>query len=94
MSSAKITIWDTTVGYISWDERNHTAIFEAEKAYLDSPLNIAPLLHPDKKSLLFGNNFHEKFLGMIPTFNDSFPIRLVMWFLKSGSSKSIWINHK
>tara|TARA_R110002072_G_scaffold303044_1_gene492061 strand:+ start:2650 stop:3960 length:1311 start_codon:yes stop_codon:yes gene_type:complete len=73
MSSAKISIWDTTVGYISWDNRNNTAIFESEKGYVDSPINIAPLLHPDKKELLFGNNHHEKFLGMIPTFNDSLP---------------------
>ena len=73
MSSAKISIWDTTVGYITWDNRNNTAIFESEQEYLDSPFNIAPLIHPNKEELIFGNNHHEKFLGMIPTFNDSLP---------------------
>lgn len=73
MSSAKISIWDTTVGYITWDDRNNTAIFESEKEYLDSPMNIAPLIHPNKEELIFGNNHHEKFLGMVPTFNDSLP---------------------
>ncbi|MCB0402455.1 MAG: type II toxin-antitoxin system HipA family toxin [Flavobacteriales bacterium] len=73
MSSAKITIWDTVVGYIAWDDRHNTAIFEAEKEYINSPLNIAPIIHPDKTELLFGNNFPEKFNGMIPTFNDSLP---------------------
>ena len=73
MSSAKISIWNTTVGYISWDDRNNTAIFEADQEYIDAPFNIAPLIHPDKKELLYGNNYHEKFNGMIPTFNDSLP---------------------
>ena len=73
MSSAKISIWNTTIGYISWDDQNNTAIFESDQEYIDSPFNIAPLIHPDKKELLFGNNYHEQFNGMIPTFNDSLP---------------------
>ncbi len=73
MSSAKITIWDTVVGYIAWDDQQNTAIFEPAAEYLDSPINIAPIIHPNKKDLLFGNDFNEKFAGMIPTFNDSLP---------------------
>lgn len=73
MSSAKITIWDKTVGYITWDEKHHTAIYESEKEYIDLDWNIAPIIHSDKSALLYGNNFHEKFNGMIPTFNDSLP---------------------
>lgn len=73
MSSAKITIWENTVGYLTWDDRTQTAIFEAEKSYINSPLNIAPILHRDKEEMIFGNNFSDKFQGMIPTFNDSLP---------------------
>lgn len=73
MSSAKITVWDKTVGYITWDEFNNTAIFESDQEYIDSSLNLSPLLHPNKTDLLFGNDFHEKFRGMIPPFNDSLP---------------------
>ncbi len=73
MSNAKITIWDTTLGYVSWDEVNRTSIFEPDEEYLDSPFNIAPLIHPDKSEMLYGDDFSEKFLGMIPTFNDSLP---------------------
>lgn len=73
MSSAKISIGDTTVGYITWDDRQQTTVFESEQEYIDSPLNIAPLIHPNKKEKLFGHDFHEKFLGMIPVFNDSLP---------------------
>ncbi len=73
MSTAKITIWDKTVGYIYWDELNNTALFEAEDEYIQSSFNIAPLLHTDKEEALSGNDFNEKFSGLIPTFNDSLP---------------------
>lgn len=73
MSTAKITIWDKTVGYLYWDERNNTALFEADEEYINSSLNIAPIIHQNKEENLSGNDFHEKFLGLIPTFNDSLP---------------------
>lgn len=73
MSSARITIWDKVVGYIAWDEQNNSAIFESESEYIDSAINISPILHPDKSQMLYGNNFHENFKGMIPVFNDSLP---------------------
>ncbi len=73
MSSAKITIWNTVVGYLYWDDRNNAAIFEADSEYLKAPYNIAPIIHSNKEEKLFGNDFHEKFNGMIPAFNDSLP---------------------
>lgn len=73
MSTAKITLWDKTVGYLYWDGQNNTVLFEADKEYVESPINIAPIIHREKEELLNGNDFHEKFLGLIPTFNDSLP---------------------
>jgi len=73
MSSAKITIWDKTVGYLVWDEANNTSIFEAESEYITANFNISPLLHPNKKELLHGDDFSKKFQGLIPVFNDSLP---------------------
>lgn len=73
MSTAKITIWDKVVGYLYWDERNNTALFEADEEYIKSHFNIAPIIHQDKEDDLRGNDFHERFLGLIPTFNDSLP---------------------
>ena len=73
MSTAKITIWDKVVGYLYWDDINHTAIFEADEEYIDAPFNIAPIIHRDKRVVLSGNDFHDNFLGLIPTFNDSLP---------------------
>ena len=73
MSAAKITIWDKTVGYLYWDDRNNNALFEADEEYIQSSFNIAPIIHKEKEESLSGNDFHEKFSGLIPTFNDSLP---------------------
>lgn len=73
MSTAKITIWDTVVGYLYWDGPNNAAIFETDEAYLNSSFNIAPLIHENKEEGLYGHDFHENFIGLIPTFNDSLP---------------------
>ena len=73
MSSAKVTIWDKTVGYLVWDEASNTSIFEAENEYITANFNISPLLHPNKKELLHGDDFSKKFHGLIPVFNDSLP---------------------
>jgi len=73
MSSAKIKIWNITVGYLYWDEPNQVALFEPDKEYINSKLNIAPILHPNKADRLTGSDYPRQFNGMIPTFNDSLP---------------------
>jgi len=65
MSSAKITIWDKIVGYIFWDDKNQSVIFEADEEYIQSPFNIAPIIHENKEERLMGQDFHDKFNGMI-----------------------------
>lgn len=73
MSVLKITVWDKTIGYLYWDAPNQTALFEADDAYINAPFNIAPIIHRDKNDALRGYDFHDKFLGLIPTFNDALP---------------------
>ncbi|MEX2485355.1 MAG: type II toxin-antitoxin system HipA family toxin [Brumimicrobium sp.] len=73
MSSAKIKIRDTTVGYLFWDDPNQTALFEADQEYINSNFNIAPLLHENKNEVLSGKDYARQFQGMIPIFNDSLP---------------------
>ncbi|MDG1148367.1 MAG: type II toxin-antitoxin system HipA family toxin [Crocinitomicaceae bacterium] len=73
MSSAKITIWDKIIGYIYWDDKNQSVIFEADEEYLQAPFNIAPIIHENKAEQLMGQDFHGKFNGLIPPFNDSLP---------------------
>jgi serine/threonine-protein kinase HipA len=73
MSSAKIRIWNTTVGYLYWDDPNQSALFEPDEEYINSPLNISPILHQNKLVGLTGSDYPQKFDGMIPIFNDSLP---------------------
>lgn len=73
MSSAKIKIWNTTVGYLYWDGPNQTALFEPDEEYIRSNINLSPILHPNKQSGLTGSDYHKKFNGQIPPFNDSLP---------------------
>ena len=73
MTALKVTLWDMVIGYLAWDEKNNTSIFESSNEYLGSPLNIAPFIHPNKKDKLIGADFHEKFNGLIPCFSDSLP---------------------
>jgi serine/threonine-protein kinase HipA len=73
MSSAKITIWDTIVGYIVWDDSNQTAIFESDESYLKAGFSISPLLHTDKKEIINGSDYKKKFNGLFPCFHDSLP---------------------
>ena len=71
MSSAKVTIWDKTVGYLIWDEASNTSIFETENEYITANFNISPLLHPNKRNCFMEMIFQKKFHGVIPVFNDS-----------------------
>ncbi|TVR42499.1 MAG: type II toxin-antitoxin system HipA family toxin [Cryomorphaceae bacterium] len=73
MSSAKVTIWNTTVGYLTWDESNNAAVFEPDPDYLKANFNLSPVLHANKEEFLYGFDFHTRFEGMIPLFNDSLP---------------------
>jgi len=73
MSSAKIKIWNTTVGYLYWDDPNQTALFEPDDEYVNSKINISPVLHQNKSEGLTGSDYSRKFNGMIPPFNDSLP---------------------
>lgn len=73
MSSAKVNIWDTTIGYLYWDDPNQTVLFEPDEEYIDSDINIAPILHQNKRERLSGSDYPKQFNGMIPVFNDSLP---------------------
>lgn len=73
MSSAKVIIWNTTVGFLTWDEQSSATVFEPDPEYLKAPFNLSPLLHPNKEEFLYGFDFHARFEGMIPLFNDSLP---------------------
>lgn len=93
MSVARVSIWGITVGYLAWDGIKHHSIFEPDAEYVKSDFNLAPILHPQKKEILYGNDFHEKFEGLIPVFKDSLPdafgnVVFKEWLEQSGLKES------
>ena len=78
----KVTLWGITVGYLSWDKTNwrtETSIFQFDRDYLSSGLDISPLMMPlDSKVVqsgldIRGGNPKNEFRGLPPVFADSLP---------------------
>lgn len=46
MSVAEVKIWGMVIGYISWDDKTKGGLFEFERKFLKSGLDIAPLSMP------------------------------------------------
>ncbi len=81
-NTEKITLWDHTVGYLTWDNsdrRKETSVFKFDNSFLDKGLDISPLqmsIHsPARKAgiPLRGGNPKDIFKGLPPVFADSLP---------------------
>jgi len=73
MSQLKVNIWDTTVGYLSWDEVNNNAVLELDDDYQSNTLNISPLLMDKSLKTHYGDIYNTVFLGLPPLLSDSLP---------------------
>lgn len=74
----KVVIWGNTVGYVYWDKRSKCAIFEYDKTFINSVLNISPLNMPidsmrSKKGLPWYGNTEKLYQGLPPMLADSLP---------------------
>jgi len=49
MTVAEVKIWEHVVGWISWDEVRRTGIFEFEKEFIKTGLDISPIAMPVNK---------------------------------------------
>lgn len=81
-NTVKITLWDNTVGYLTWDSsdwRKESSVFKFDSSFLDKGLDISPLQmsinSPAGKAGLpvRGGNPKEIFKGLPPVFADSLP---------------------
>ena len=75
MSNVRVKIWDETVGYLTWDSRSNTAIFELDETYQESVYNLSPLLLDKQQRLHFGGAYDGPFQGLPPMIADSLPDR-------------------
>lgn len=66
------------VGYLSWDKKANSAIFEYEPTFLTKELDIAPLtmsIHSPRsqKQMPWIGNKESLYMGLPPLFADSLP---------------------
>jgi serine/threonine-protein kinase HipA len=73
MSSIKITLWDTTIGYVYWDDKNNRSIVELDEKYQKSPLDVSPLLLNKSINIHSSSIYEPVFQGLIPMIADSLP---------------------
>ena len=81
-NTLKITLWDDTVGYLTWDSsdwRKESSVFKFDSSFLEKGLDISPLQmsinSPARKAGIpvRGGNPKELFKGLPPVFADSLP---------------------
>ncbi|MDR2684651.1 MAG: type II toxin-antitoxin system HipA family toxin [Prevotellaceae bacterium] len=77
-NTVKVKLWNTTVGYLAWDKKNASAVFEFEQSFLTQKLDIAPLTmsiyspHSQKGMVWIGSK-DKLYHGLPPAFADSLP---------------------
>ncbi|HOW51307.1 MAG TPA: type II toxin-antitoxin system HipA family toxin [bacterium] len=90
---AKVTLWDTIVGAVAWNDLKGCAEFEYDPRFLDKGWNIAPLLMPTTgaqgKIFSFPALNRETYRGLPGLLADSLPDRfgnavLHAWLAREG----------
>ena len=73
-----VKLWGMPVGYLTWDKKADSAVFEYEPEFLNKGLDIAPLTMSvnsprSKKHIPWTGNKDKLYLGLPPVFADSLP---------------------
>lgn len=76
-SILSVYLWDMEIGRLCWDPKKGNSYFFFSKEYLDSGIDIAPLIasskDPASKFAIFGNTEQSKFHKLPPFISDSLP---------------------
>lgn len=71
---AKVFLWGSLVGYVSWNEEGGFASFEYDNEFLNAPVEPSPLLMPKNRTLYSFRNLNvETFKGLPGMLADSLP---------------------
>lgn len=71
---AKVYLWGSVVGYISWNEEAGFASFEYDNEFLNAPVEPSPLFMPKSRSLYSFRNLNvDTFKGLPGMLADSIP---------------------
>ncbi|MBM9590566.1 type II toxin-antitoxin system HipA family toxin [Leptospira sp. 201903075] len=71
---AKVYLWGSLVGYVSWNEEGGFTSFEYDNEFLNAPVEPSPLLMPKNRTLYSFRNLNvETFKGLPGMLADSLP---------------------
>ncbi|TGL85240.1 type II toxin-antitoxin system HipA family toxin [Leptospira congkakensis] len=71
---AKVYLWDSLVGYVSWNEEGRFASFEYENQFLNAPVEPSPILMPKSRTLYSFRNLNlDTYKGLPGMLADSLP---------------------
>ena len=88
--SAQIKLWGTTVGAVSLDETQRTALFEYDRAFVSSQIELSPIMMPLRSGVYrFPELSYETFHGLPGLLSDSLPDKfgnelINVWLSKQG----------
>lgn len=89
-TNAEIKLWGTVIGAVSLDEENRTADFEYNPSFVQSGIQLSPLVMPLKPGIYrFPNLPYETFHGLPGLISDSLPDKfgnsiIDVWLSKQG----------
>lgn len=89
-TNAEIKLWGTVIGAVSLDERSRTADFEYNPSFLQSGIQLSPIVMPLKQGVYrFPELSYETFHGLPGLLSDSLPDKfgnsiIDVWLSKQG----------
>ncbi|PJZ43831.1 type II toxin-antitoxin system HipA family toxin [Leptospira brenneri] len=71
---AKVYLWGSLVGYVSWNEEGRFAAFEYDNEFLNAPVEPSPILMPKSRNVYSFRNLNiETYKGLPGMLADSLP---------------------
>lgn len=89
-TNAEIRLWGTSIGAVSLDDQNRTADFEYNPSFLQSGIQLSPIVMPLKQGIFrFPDLPYETFHGLPGLLSDSLPDKfgnsiINVWLSKQG----------
>ena len=89
-TNAEVKLWGTSIGAVSLDEQNKTASFEYNPSFIQSGIQLSPVVMPLKKGIFrFPDLPYETYHGLPGLISDSIPDKfgnsiINVWLSKQG----------
>lgn len=88
--SAEVKLWGTVIGAVSLDESQKTALFEYDRSFISSGIEVSPISMPLRAGIYrFPELSYESFHGLPGLLSDSLPDKfgnelINLWLSKQG----------